>query len=243
MDDDRRGISASDRGWGEGYRRADSDDRRADTRQRDGRAYGAGDFEQSRYGRYYDMRREAGGRGWPSYDPGHDSPAYRDRSGWRGRDYHDRVDFDGWDAPWGGRPMRDRDRSPWDRLLHEGRSFFERTREEVAGLLGGDGRQDRAADGDFRGVGPRGYRRSDERIAEDVIDRLTEDPRLDASGIEVSVAGGEVTLSGQVRSRSDKRRAEDQADGVSGVTHVQNNLRVGAGGGEAADFRIIPPMP
>ena len=37
--------------------------------------------------------------------------------------------------------------------------------------------------------------------------------------------GGEVTLNGRVRTREDKRRAEDLVDRVSGVTHVQNNLR------------------
>jgi hypothetical protein len=35
-----------------------------------------------------------------------------------------------------------------------------------------------------------------------------------------------VTLTGTVNSRSDKRRAEDVADRVSGVTNVQNNLRL-----------------
>ncbi|HET6521889.1 MAG TPA: BON domain-containing protein [Geminicoccaceae bacterium] len=77
-----------------------------------------------------------------------------------------------------------------------------------------------------RGRGPRGYTRSDERIRDDISDRLTDDPYLDASEIEVSVSGGEVTLSGTVNSRQDKRRAEDLADDVSGVSHVQNNLRV-----------------
>lgn len=76
-----------------------------------------------------------------------------------------------------------------------------------------------------RGRGPKGYRRSDERILEDVCDRLTEDRELDAAGIEVRVEGGEVTLSGTVESRADRRRAEDLAESVSGVTHVTNNLR------------------
>jgi len=38
-----------------------------------------------------------------------------------------------------------------------------------------------------------------------------------------------VTLAGTVGSRSDKRRAEDCVDAISGVKHVQNNLRVRAG--------------
>ena len=83
--------------------------------------------------------------------------------------------------------------------------------------------------GDFRGVGPRGYRRSDERIAEDVNDRLSADPRLDATDVLVSVKEGEVALNGEVESRDDKRMAEDVAEDVSGVRHVQNNLRVRAG--------------
>lgn len=80
--------------------------------------------------------------------------------------------------------------------------------------------------GEHRGRGPAGYRRSDERIREDVSDRLTDDPYLDASGIEVKVSSCEVTLDGNVDSRYGKRRAEFLADQVSGVAHVQNNLRV-----------------
>lgn len=81
-----------------------------------------------------------------------------------------------------------------------------------------------------RGKGPRSYRRSDDRILEDVNDRLTDDPDVDASDIAVAVKDGEVTLSGHVQSRWAKRAAEDCADAVSGVTHVQNNLRVSPAG-------------
>ncbi len=57
-------------------------------------------------------------------------------------------------------------------------------------------------------------------------DRLSEDRYLDASDIEVSVTSSEVILNGEVASRVDKRRAEDCVERVSGVTNVQNNLRV-----------------
>ena len=40
------------------------------------------------------------------------------------------------------------------------------------------------------------------------------------------MTGTEVALDGTVESRGAKRRAEDHADDVLGVTHVQNNLRV-----------------
>jgi hypothetical protein len=76
-----------------------------------------------------------------------------------------------------------------------------------------------------RGLGPRNYVRSDARIEEDVNERLSHG-HLDATDVEVRVENGEVTLSGTVRSRGDKRLAEDIADDVSGVRHVQNNLRV-----------------
>jgi len=79
---------------------------------------------------------------------------------------------------------------------------------------------------EHRGRGPKGYRRSDERIKEDVDDGLSDDYYLDASDVEVSVSNTEVTLTGTVRNRNDKRRAEDLADSVSGVTNVENRLRV-----------------
>lgn len=80
--------------------------------------------------------------------------------------------------------------------------------------------------GGFRGKGPKGYQRSDERLTEDINERLTYDDDVDASEISVAVSGGEATLTGTVNSRHEKRRAEDLADDVSGITHVQNNLRV-----------------
>ncbi|WP_437366282.1 BON domain-containing protein [Inquilinus limosus] len=103
--------------------------------------------------------------------------------------------------------------------------------DEVTPWYGDDRSQGRHVLEDYRGIGPRGYTRSDERIREDVCDGLTDDPALDASEIEVAVAGSEVTLSGTVGSRAERRRAEDDADRVSGVTHVQNNLRVRQPGG------------
>jgi hypothetical protein len=82
---------------------------------------------------------------------------------------------------------------------------------------------------DFRGRGPKGYQRSDERIREDVCDRLTMDPEIDATNVEVAVANAEVTLSGVVNSRGDKRHAEDLVEEIVGVREVHNNLRVSRG--------------
>ena len=80
--------------------------------------------------------------------------------------------------------------------------------------------------GGFAGRGPKDYQRSDERIREEVSDRMTDDDSLDASDITVQVRQGEVTLAGSVTSRDQKRRAEDMAESISGVREVTNNIRV-----------------
>lgn len=107
----------------------------------------------------------------------------------------------------------------------ERRGFMERAGDEIASWFGDEDAARRRAQ-DHRGRGPSDYTRSDERIREDVNDHLTHDWRVDASHIRVTVKDGEVTLEGSVDSRGAKRRAEDIADDVSGVKHVQNNLRV-----------------
>jgi hypothetical protein len=94
-----------------------------------------------------------------------------------------------------------------EQLRHAGRSFV--------------GKVKRA----FRG--PKGYKRSDDRIREDVSDRLAQQDEVDPSDIEVRVENGDVTLTGTVRSRHEKFRAEELADDVSGVNEVHNQLRVG----------------
>jgi hypothetical protein len=80
--------------------------------------------------------------------------------------------------------------------------------------------------GPYVGRGPRGYQRSDERIKEDVCERMCMHGELDASEIDVVVSGGEVTLQGSVGDRHSKRLAEDLAEQASGVREVHNLLRV-----------------
>ena len=80
--------------------------------------------------------------------------------------------------------------------------------------------------GQYSGRGPQGYQRSDQRIEEDVNEHLTHHGGVDASNIQVTVKDGEVTLSGSVNSRFEKRVAEDVAEACSGVKEVHNQLRV-----------------
>lgn len=83
--------------------------------------------------------------------------------------------------------------------------------------------------GGFFGKGPKGYTRSDERIRDDVSDRLTDDDELDASDITVTVKDGEVTLEGTVADRRSKHHAEDIVDAVTGVKEVHNGLKTRKG--------------
>jgi osmotically-inducible protein OsmY len=146
-------------------------------------------------------------------------------------------DSNGGDFVGGGRPRYDGYRgaggsygaAPMSGGMSSGgrdeRGFFERAGDEVASWFG-DEDAARRRQMDHRGKGPSDYTRSDDRIREDACDRLTDDWMLDASKVKVQVANGEVTLDGTVDSRDAKRRAEDCVDCISGVKHVQNNLRV-----------------
>jgi len=112
-------------------------------------------------------------------------------------------------------------RGDFQRGREDDRGFIERATDAVSSWFGGSEGQRH-----HRGRGPKGYARSDDRIREDVSDRLGDDWLVDATEIEVVVVGGEVTLSGTVNGRDQRRRAEDIAESVSGAKHVQNNIRV-----------------
>lgn len=110
----------------------------------------------------------------------------------------------------------------------EERGWWDRASDAVASWFGDEEAERRRrmdAQRPHRGKGPKGYRRSDERIKEDINDRLSEG-YIDASEIIVEVVSGEVTLTGTVSDRADKRRAEDIAEYVSGVSNVENRIRV-----------------
>ncbi|HZI25341.1 MAG TPA: BON domain-containing protein [Chryseolinea sp.] len=111
------------------------------------------------------------------------------------------------------------------------RGWWDKTSDEVSSWFGDEDAQrrrerDRRQSVQHKGKGPKGYSRSDERIKEDINDRLSDDVFVDASEIEVTVNQGEVTLSGTVDTRTAKRRAEDLAEEVSGVKNVENRLRL-----------------
>ncbi len=73
---------------------------------------------------------------------------------------------------------------------------------------------------------PRDYRRADARIHEEINECLTRDREIDAGRIQVRVDDGEVTLSGMVGAREERRLAEAIAQACLGVKGVRNKLRV-----------------
>jgi osmotically-inducible protein OsmY len=168
---------------------------------RSGYEYGRDDYDRPNYGPEVTEYRS---RGHEEHRGRHDARDQRDERGRGGR---------GW----------------WDRAADEVLAWF--GDDEAAGRRRaesgrGNERGEGHAAGLYRGRGPKNYRRPDERIREEINDRLTDNDWLDASDVDVSVTSGEVTLSGTVDSRYSKRLAEDIAESVTGATNVQNNLRV-----------------
>lgn len=238
-----------DRDFGRrGFGGRDDERERGDWRERDwGRGYGGPQWGNEAYytgerggwgprfeGRGYGGRSGGegyGGREWDRWEPG-------DRDRWSRWDLGDRErGWDRWDLSdrdrgygWGRRDERERWGGPegygarggygygWGRRFggtdygreheREGRGFFERIKDRLTGK------------------GPKGYQRADDRIREDVCDRLNEHPWADSSDVEVRVQSGEVTLIGTVPERAHKRVIEDIAEEVRGVKDVHNQIRV-----------------
>jgi CBS domain-containing protein len=211
----RRARFGSGQGWrnepAPGLRFRDEDHRRAAFPGGFNEPYGEGGrpgrmrggYGGESYGSYgASYGRGAQGGGGPRYDDFGGRGSRRSGVPWRagteGEENYDRGIRSGREdyAPWGGNRFSNETYGYW----REG--------------------------GPYRGRGPKNLSRSDERIREDVCEALLDDPHVDASEIDVTVANGEVTLGGTIADRLQKRRAEDLAEGISGVRHVQNNLRL-----------------
>lgn len=82
---------------------------------------------------------------------------------------------------------------------------------------------------DHTGRGPKGYKRLDESIFNEVCETLTMDSKVDASKIEVEVKDGIVYLKGSVSSREIKRLVENIIEYIPGVDDIQNLLTISAG--------------
>jgi hypothetical protein len=149
-----------------------------------------------------------GGGAWPmDPDPGRrfGRPSH-ERGGWGDdRSYGSSAGERDYGHPeW----TRDRDRGRHERGAME--RFGDKLREGVRKLTGKP---------------PKGYRRSDERVRDEVCERIARSG-VNADAVEVAVSNGEVTLTGFVERRDEKRAIEDLADDVFGVDEVHNHVRV-----------------
>jgi hypothetical protein len=161
--------------------------------------------------------------GYQPYSDGWLPQSQPQNQGWRSQnDSNWRSQGDGYRSPnEGGRWQEDR-----DGRFGQGRDTGWGARDYSLGRQDFAQRDGISSSGEFAGRGPKGYARSDDRIREEVSDRLTDDPSVDASEIEVEVKDGRVTLTGTCDDRQQKRRAEDLAEQCSGVQDVMNHIRV-----------------
>lgn len=175
--------------------------------------------------------RNEGIRGWEGGHPGWETG----RRGWEGGEMQGRN----WEGEYGNQQLYGP--NDWrERFVGTSREgFAERggmtgERGGMNGMWGREGQwgggwnqgRDRGSEGRFSGRGPRSYKRSDDRIEEDVNQRLTEHPMIDATDIEVHVQNGEVTLRGHVDHREAKRIAEDITESVFGIKELTNQIKV-----------------
>ncbi|MES2125202.1 MAG: BON domain-containing protein [Gemmatimonadota bacterium] len=197
--------------FGDEYDHYDADRAEGDYRYDEGGGGYRDDGSRWRGGAGRGESRQFRGRGYEQDGQRYDGARYGspDRSG---------EQYTGWD----------RERSQqWDRQDGDWRSGY-RGQQEEQWHGSTTGRQQRygSSRGEHTGRGPKGYQRSDDRTREDVCEALSQDGQIDASEIEVTVKGGEVTLSGTVPDRETKRWAEDCVESCSGVRDVQNRLKV-----------------
>ena len=111
---------------------------------------------------------------------------------------------------------------------------YDRSQGGRGETFGADDRSwfDRCADDEFhgrrhhRGRGPKDWSRDDQRIYEEVCERLLHDRLIDARGMEVEVDDGVVTLKGEARAAADPLLAERLVRETPGVKDVQLELAV-----------------
>jgi hypothetical protein len=234
---DRPTYGGRERGWGSPSRRRASRNPRWEDEERD-RASSERDS-------YFDFEGDAGER---AFEPREDFSRRerdfgggfreRDPEAWRrsgGRFEPQRGSrFGEGREGWGpGRGFEQFEDWQQPRRFESGRGVYGGTPEREAELRGGY--PSRHGRGGYAGRGPKDFRRSDERLREEICEQLMADPDIDASELTVNVSDGEVTLEGSVEDRQMKRDAEDCAEGVLGVRQVHNRLRVESGGLGAAE--------
>lgn len=170
---------------------------------------GQGGRNQNRRGGEWSSRSQEN-RGYPGEgfgDRGDYSPMNR-----YGQDFG-RQSFDGYGQ------SRNRQSENQGQFVNQGSRFG----QPISGEYGSSqGNLERS----HAGVGPKNYKRSDERIKEDLCEMFSANPWLDASNTEVEVKQGVVTLTGTVGDRRARQLMEDIADDVPGVKDVECQIKL-----------------
>jgi osmotically-inducible protein OsmY len=212
--DDRRGYSLDNRDFG----------RDADRRDRDQewnvRGHDLGSDRQWRGGEYGGRHRDQDReRGWYA---GYAGEGFQDRGDYSpmnryGQDFG-RQSFEGFGQ---SRNRQFQNQGQFGTAEQFGQGSFQGSRFGQP-ISRGIEHQDRS----FAGVGPRNYKRSDERIKEDVCEMFSANPWLDASNTEIEVKNGIVTLTGTVNDRRTRQLMEDIAEAVPGVKDVECQIKL-----------------
>jgi hypothetical protein len=220
-----RGRDAYGRDRYGGQHETQYEDQRGRQRQFDDDRQGSR-YQGSRYGR---GNYESSSSGWRS-------PASWGATGSGSREsgYGDRGAF-------GEGPFADTSESPGyfgsgnygDGGASYGGGFDQHSRTRYPGSLDhdpmewrGEAREGRREPPRYR-TGPKGYTRSDDRLREDISERLMMADSVDSSDVTVSVKDAKVTLEGRVPDRRMKHAIEDLVDNCPGVQDIDNRIRVG----------------
>jgi osmotically-inducible protein OsmY len=245
------GGEEQNRGWGREYR--GREEGRGEGRWNEERGYQAESDQRRQGSRGYDVQRvyegsRGGYQGTRGYEgsrgnEGYQGEDYRGSESNRGEGYRGNEGYGGGQGHGGGAYRGDYGPGAFTRQFRGGTEYFGTGQRGYGTTWGGQGGGSSSYSGGesgytggigtygeqgrYAGRGPKGYQRSDDRIREDICERLTQHPEIDAVEIDIRVENGEVTLTGTVERRDEKRRAEDVAEGVSGVKDVHNQLRTG----------------
>lgn len=174
--------------------------------RRSERSYPSQDYGSDRYSHFDQGSRQPGQDyrdDMQSYGSSSYSPSSYDQGSTYGQDYENRR----------------------YETQHGAGSFFNR-QDSSSGYWSPATSQNYRGSGLHSGKGPKNFRRSDERIREEVCQALTDHADIDASEVEVEVKDGVVTISGEVESRHAKRMVEEAIEYMPGVKDVQNELRM-----------------
>lgn len=185
---------------------------------------GAGGYGRS-YGRDYEdaFMGEYGGDYSGDFSSNYSRDYGRDYGRDYDRDYGSRMSQGGGRQGFGGQSMQ-RGPQGWESQAQQRGygNYGSYGSQSSHGGLGGPG----SAPMDMRHrQGPKGYSRSDERIREDVCERLCMAHELEVHDVSVQVNDGRVDLQGSVPERWMKHAIEDCAEQCFGVQDVENRIR------------------